>query len=91
MKKACSKDKKKKKELADEIVKLEQELEDKHKLELTAFRPQRQPVEPPLEPVATNESKVESKLVPKPGNDAVQGVTDNYSTLSPPGSPGRSI
>lgn len=42
MKKNVSKtDKKKKKELADEIAKLEAELEQRHKIELDTFRPKR--------------------------------------------------
>lgn len=42
MKKNVSKsDKKKKKELADEVAKLEAELEQRHKLELDTFRPKR--------------------------------------------------
>lgn len=71
MKKNISKsDKKKKKELADEITKLEAELEERHKVELDTFRPNRMemPLESAIPPtVIENENDNEDANSQAPG------------------------
>ena len=72
MKKNVTKsDKKKKKELADEIAKLEADLEARHKVELDTFRPKRQEVLPPAEEEkeAAKEVQKSEEIVNGSGND----------------------
>ena len=64
MKKAITiKDKKKKKDLADEVARLEAELDLKHKLELDAFRPQRIDLNPVPIPVEKIEKGVANVVI----------------------------